>query len=79
MTVGKPFSMDKPGTSPGEMTKLQAFNDFCLFIALSTAYIVQVSVMSDLISRGSKVLSCSSRTVESSSYDDIKIFVDLHF
>lgn len=46
MTVGKPFSLDKPNQfKPAEMTKLQAFNDFFVFIALSAAYIVQVSLV----------------------------------
>lgn len=44
MTVGKPFAMDKTDTSIIQMTRLQAFYDFWLFIGLSTAYIIQVGI-----------------------------------
>jgi hypothetical protein len=44
MTVGKPFAMDKTDTSSIQMTRLQAFYDFWLFIGLSTAYIIQVGI-----------------------------------
>lgn len=43
MTIGKPFSIDKPDTAPAQMTKFQAFTDFFVFLAISTAYIIQVS------------------------------------
>lgn len=42
MTVGKPFSIDKPGAAPGEMTKLQAIADFFMFLGISACYIIQV-------------------------------------
>lgn len=43
MAVGKPFSIDKAEIAPAQLTRWQAFSDFLVFIALSAAYIVQVS------------------------------------
>lgn len=51
MANGKPFSIDKPDAAPAEMTKFQAFTDFIVFIALSAAYIAQVSFVLNTLNK----------------------------
>lgn len=41
--TGKPFAIDKTEVAPSQMTRLQTISDFFVFIALSAAYIIQVS------------------------------------
>lgn len=63
MAVGKPFSIDKTDTAREQLTKLDAFKDFCVFIGLCAAYIIQVSWC-----------QCFKETSHQGWSDDIEIF-----